>query len=316
MRVSRGWREAAVFVALYEVFGTARSHIHPPAGPAVRHAIDVIRVERAVGLYQEGRLQRAVLDHKTVVQFWNIYYGTIHFVVPALGLWLLWRRRPERYARARTTFLVMCFGALVVFAVYPLAPPRYMPSRYGFVDTGVRFGGLGPLDSGSMKDTNPFAAMPSLHIGWSVWSAWVLVPLLARRPARMAAAVYPLVTLTAIVVTGNHWILDAAGGVAAFGAALALTTAGHRLRRRGRGGEGRVSGHDGRILGGFTRLPQGIRGGFTRLPQGIRAGLTRLPRGTRGAGEPPDRPPPPARRSPSLSSGLRRHRCGTDHLRP
>jgi hypothetical protein len=142
-----------------------------------------------------------------------------------------------------------------------------------------------------MKDTNPFAAMPSLHIGWSVWSAWVLVPLLSRRGARLAAAVYPLVTLTAIVVTGNHWILDAAGGVAAFGAALALTTAANRLRR---GGQGRVGGHDGRILGGFTRLPQG----------------------TAGPGDAPAGPPPPARRSPSLSSGLRRHRCGTDHLRP
>ena len=283
MRLSRGWREAAVFVVLYELYGTARGHIHPAAGPAVDHAEDLIRVERALGLFQEGRLQGAFLGHTTVVQFWNIYYGTVHFVVPVLGLWLLWRRRPGDYARARTVLLAMCFGSLVVFALYPLAPPRYMPARYGFVDTGARFGGLGPLDSGSMKDTNPFAAMPSLHIGWSVWSAWVLVPLLSRRPARVAAAAYPLVTLTAIVVTGNHWILDGAGGVAAFGSALALTTAGRRFGRGGRGGEARVGAHDGRILGPRRR---------------------------------PDRPPPPPGRRPGVSSGLRRDPCGTDHLRP
>jgi hypothetical protein len=248
MRWSRGWREAAVFVVLYETYGTIRSHIHPPAGPAVRHAEDLIRLERALGLYQEGRLQRAFIDHTTVLQFWNIYYGTVHFVVPVLALWLLWRRRPERYFRARTVLLVMCFVSLVVFALYPLAPPRYMPARYGFVDTAARWGGLGPLDSGSMRDTNPFAAMPSLHIGWSVWCAWVLVPLLSRRWAKVLAAVYPLVTLTAIVVTANHWILDAAGGVAAFWSALALVTVGSRFKRRGRGGEQRIEGHDGRIL--------------------------------------------------------------------
>jgi hypothetical protein len=249
MRLSRGWREAAVVVALYEVYETGRSHVHPPAGPAVHHAQDLIRVERALGLFQEGRIQRAFIQHTTVVQLWNIYYGTVHFVVPVLALWLLWRRRPERYRGARTVFFVMCFGALVVFALYPLAPPRYMPQRYGFVDTAARWGGLGPLDSGSMKDTNPFAAMPSLHIAWATWSAWVLIPLLSRRPARLLAAVYPLVTLMAIVVTANHWILDAAGGLVAFWSALAVTTVGRRLRGRSRGEAERVGGHDGRILG-------------------------------------------------------------------
>src|SRR5438067_3510631 len=134
----------------------------------------------------------------------------------------------------------MCYVALVVFVVWPLMPPRYLPAHYGFVDTTARYGGLGPLDSGSMKDTNPFAAMPSLHIGWSVWSAWVLVPVLSRRPARLAALGYPLVTLAAIVVTANHWILDAGGGVGAFAWALAITTAGARFRGGGRGGEARL----------------------------------------------------------------------------
>lgn len=287
MRLSRGWREAAVFVVLYKTYETARSHIHPAAGPSIHHAEDLVRLERALGLFQEGRIQRAFSDHIAVLQFWDIYYGTIHFVVPVIALWLLWRRRPERYARARTALLVMCFGALAVFILYPLAPPRYMPAHYGFIDTAARYGGLGPLDSGKMKDTNPFAAMPSLHIGWSVWSAWVLVPLLSRRPLKVLAAVYPLVTLTAIVVTANHWLLDAAGGLLAFGSALAAVTVAPRVRRRSRGGEELVEGHDGRIL---------------------------------GPPKPPDGPVPPLRGRPGVSSGmpfgLRRPRPGTEHLRP
>jgi hypothetical protein len=248
MRLTRGWREAAAVVVLYEVYETARSHVHPAAGPAFRHAEAVIRAERALGLFWERRVQQAFIGHKTVIQFWDIYYGTIHFVVPVAALWLLWRRRPAHYARARTVFLVMCFAALVVFAVYPLMPPRLLPPRYGFVDTAARFGGLGPLDSGSMKDTNPFAAMPSLHIGWAVWSAWVLVPLLSRRSVRLLAAAYPVLTLTAIVVTANHWVLDAVGGVVDFGAALAAVTMGSRLRRRLPGRHRAVVDHDRRIL--------------------------------------------------------------------
>ena len=279
MRLTRGWKEAAAFVALYELYETARGHIHPPAGPAFHHAETIIRLERSLGLYQEGRLQRAFIDHTTLLQGWNIYYGTIHFVVPAFALWLLWRRRRDRFAPARTVFLVMCFVALAVFALWPLMPPRYMPAHYGFVDTGARFGGLGPLDSGSMKDTNPFAAMPSLHIGWSVWSAWVLVPLLSSRPARLLAAAYPLFTLTAIVVTANHWILDAAGGVAAFAVAVAVVAAGGRLGWRGPGEGERGEGHDGRILG---------RGGPS------------------GGQDPPDR------HHGDVASGLLRRRSGTN----
>jgi PAP2 superfamily len=246
MRLTRGWKEAAAFVALYEVYETARGHIHPAAGPALRHAEALVALERRLGIYQEGRVQRAFIEHPTAVQFWDIYYGTVHFVVPAVALWLLWRRGRDRFGEARTAFLVMCFLALGVFIAWPLMPPRYMPSGYGFVDTTARFGGLGPLDSGSMKDTNPFAAMPSLHIGWSVWSAWVLVSVLSSRRARVLAVAYPLVTLTAIVATANHWVLDAAGGVATFAAAVGIV----RLAgRRSPAGGACVEGHDGRILG-------------------------------------------------------------------
>ena len=57
MRFTRGWREVAAFVALYELYETARSHVHPPAGPSFRHAETIIRLERHLGLYQERRLQ-------------------------------------------------------------------------------------------------------------------------------------------------------------------------------------------------------------------------------------------------------------------
>ena len=68
--------------------------------------------------------------------------------------------------------------------------------------------------------------MPSLHVGWSTWSALALLPLVRRRWLKVLVALYPFVTIFAIVVTGNHWILDAVGGwvvlAAGYGAAILL----------------------------------------------------------------------------------------------
>jgi hypothetical protein len=103
-------------------------------------------------------------------------------------------------------------------------PPRLMPARYGFVDTASRFGGMGPFDSGSMKDVeNLYAAMPSLHIGWSVFSAAAVSEVATRRWMKVAAFGYPMATLFAISVTANHWLLDAAGGVLVLAAGVLLS---------------------------------------------------------------------------------------------
>ncbi len=92
-------------------------------------------------------------------------------------------------------------------------------------------GGMGRFDSGSMKDTgNLFAAMPSLHIGWSSWCAFALYPVLRRPWAKVAIVAYPIVTLVAIVVTANHYILDGAGGLLWLGAAWLVARAIDRRR--------------------------------------------------------------------------------------
>lgn len=103
--------------------------------------------------------------------------------------------------------------ALLGFWLFPLAPPRMLP---GFVDTVVIFHTWGSWGSGDMASvSNQFAAMPSLHIGWSMWSG-VAILRLARRPwARALGVLYPVATLFVIVGTANHFLLDAVGGAAA-----------------------------------------------------------------------------------------------------
>jgi membrane-associated phospholipid phosphatase len=110
-------------------------------------------------------------------------------------------------------------------------PPRLLDdcgefgacASYGYVDTLARYGGLWSFDSGAMEQiSNQYAAMPSLHFAWSFWCFLVLYPRLRRPWAKALVAAYPWVTLFAIVVTANHFWLDAVGGAVALAGGLAV----------------------------------------------------------------------------------------------
>lgn len=239
-----GWiLEVAIGVGLYLLYDELRSAAAGSATVALRNGLDVVRWERALGLYQEYRVQQAFLHHHVVLSLANIYYGTVHFVVPVIALVLLWRRAPERYVRWRTTLLVMLAIALVMFWLYPLNPPRLMPARFGFVDTAAEYFNFGPQQrivvvrgvptaASRAAFGNLFAAMPSLHVGWSTWSAIAMWPVIRRRWVRMLIVVDPVLTVFVIVVTANHWILDAIAGWAVLGVAWLLVVTISAMRDR------------------------------------------------------------------------------------
>src|SRR5262249_36053052 len=163
------------------------------------------------------------------IAFWNIYYGTIHFVLPVVALVLLYKKMPLRYVRWRNTLIAMWTIAVLAFIVYPVMPPRLMPPRYDFVDTAAKYFNYGPqvtVEYGSdgqpteralAQYGNPFAAMPSFHIGWSTFSVLALWPLVRRRWLRVLLVLYPITALFCITVTANHWLLDAVGGLVVIG---------------------------------------------------------------------------------------------------
>ena len=224
----------AAFYGVYSVIRNTQGSATVSAARAFANARHLIRVERALGLFHEEGVQQAFLGWRHFVQFWDLYYGTFHFVVTVVALILLFRRFPARYPRWRNTLAATTALALIGFASYPLMPPRLLPASYGFVDTLRVYGGLWSFESGPVAHvSNQYAAMPSLHFAWSMWSALVLLPMLRRPWSKVAVALYPVATLFAIVVTANHYVLDAAGGAlvlavgAAAGFALASATSGH-----------------------------------------------------------------------------------------
>ena len=102
-------------------------------------------------------------------------------------------------------------------------PPRLLPESYGFVDTLAKYPTFWSFNSGAVsKISNQFAAMPSVHCAWALWCACVMVPRARRRWVKIAFVLYPVGTVTAIVLTGNHYILDAVGGFAVLGIGYAF----------------------------------------------------------------------------------------------
>jgi hypothetical protein len=234
----RWWIEAIVVYACYHAYEWARAGVKGSAAGANAHADQVYRLEKASGLLIERHVQDWVLPHVRLAQFFDIYYGTVHFVLPVVTFVVLWRMAPERYVRMRRTIFALTLMGLFCFAAWPLAPPRLWPSEAHpfLVDTANTVGGLGPLDSGGMKDlSNLYAAMPSLHVGWSSWCALSLTPMLWARRHRVwavLALVDPVLTTLAVMATGNHWILDGIVGVAFLAVAYGGAVGWERWRAR------------------------------------------------------------------------------------
>ncbi len=232
----RWWKElaaATVFYAVYSFIRNTQGSASVSEGLAFRNARRVIHLEELMGLYHERVFQHAFLDADVLMSTWNLFYGTFHFIVTIGVLVILFRQFPDRYRPWRTALAATTAFALVGFALYPLMPPRLLPASYGFVDSLKAYGSLWSFDSGAMnKISNQFAAMPSLHFAWSLWCACALFPALRRHWTKALIAVYPLVTLAAIVITGNHFVLDAVGGAVALGAGVSYSLVGTDLWSR------------------------------------------------------------------------------------
>jgi membrane-associated phospholipid phosphatase len=224
-RIRGSWIvEAAAMATVYFGYDLLRDHVAGSTREAFAHAKQIVSVERFLGIYWERDVQRAFLHIDWFIAFWNIFYGTVHFVVPVVALVLLYRKAPGRYTRWRTTLVLMFGLAIMSFWAYPLMPPRVMPKQYGFVDTAAHYYNFGPqvpvrIDPNGQPNHesveqfgNLYAAMPSFHVGWSSWAVLAMWPLVRRRWIKGLLAAYPIAILFCITVTANHWLLDVVGG--------------------------------------------------------------------------------------------------------
>lgn len=195
---------------------------------AFDHALQVIDLQRAMRLPVERvelPLQRFALDHGWLIDLFNAYYRNMKpavFLAAALAVILA----PAGYRRVRRLFLWATLIAFPWFALYPLAPPRFMePYGYNFVDTLAVVGGT-VSKSGGLAGANQYAAMPSMHIGWSlIAAAWIAVAVPWMRLGPVLGALHVVIMGAAVMATGNHFWLDIVGGFAVVAAAVGFDRA-------------------------------------------------------------------------------------------
>jgi hypothetical protein len=234
----RWWRELMIVAVFYGLYTLVRD-LNGPGNEtaALSHARLIIGWERHLGVFDEAAFQRLVVHDRSFMRFWDGYYGTVHFLAVIGVLLYLYNRRPEHYRLWRNALAVMTGVGLLCFFFFPLLPPRLLPSSYGFDDTLATIGGVWDFRSGAVNAvSDQFAAMPSLHTGWSLWCALALWSCVGRRRLRPLLLVYPAATIFCIVVTANHYFADAVGGLLSLGIGYAgarlLTAVGDRWRLR------------------------------------------------------------------------------------
>jgi hypothetical protein len=259
-RRPRLWFEILLIAVSYWTYSLVRNAVPEQKAAALRNADWIWQAEHHLGIAVEQTVNHAVNSVTWLIVGMNYYYATLHFVVTLGVLVWLYRSHPGRYAATRLVLFSTTGVALVGYYLYPLAPPRLMNGA-DFIDTVVVHHTWGSMASGDLKHmSNQYAAMPSMHIGWSLWCGLTIFALASVPWAKVLGLVYPALTLVVIVATANHFWLDAVGGMLclAFGYTVARVWYGHLPYRlpRAVGGD---SVRSVRVVRGWSRPRGGSR---------------------------------------------------------
>jgi hypothetical protein len=223
--------ELMLWASLYPAYLAIRGFTIGDPDQAASNALQLINLERALDLFHESALQHLA---GSMVEFLSVYYmvGFAPLIASTL-VWLGFRHRTH-YRTLRTLLFVSLGIAVVFYVLYPTAPPRLVPSL-GIVDTV----GLAGHDTGSFAGIrfNPYAAMPSMHVGWSVLVAIVGFRATSSRVLRAFFVLHPFVMAVTVSATGNHYFVDSFAGATAALVAVAVLAVCRRLAiRAGRRG--------------------------------------------------------------------------------
>jgi hypothetical protein len=248
----RWWGELLIIAWLAWIYDILTSYAPLRAHAAVANAWGIWHAETAVHLDPELALNRWLAAHHHMLsQIASYYYDNAHFIVTFGVLALLWWRSPDLYRPLRSSLALVNVIGFAVFWLYPLAPPRMLTS-VGFFDVVGHSQTFGQWHTGSLAaNADQFAAMPSLHMAWAVWCGLAIWRLTSRSIWRALALLYPCLTAIVIFATGNHFLFDALGGIAALALAMAIVYVAETLiarrRRRKRSAEYALKGSGAQV---------------------------------------------------------------------
>jgi hypothetical protein len=210
----QGWldvaRQLVLFGAAYLAYGLARGLVAGTATEAFTHAREVIGVERALHVFVEPSIQTWASGSRLLMDVSSWLYLNAQTTVTVGALVYLYLRHNRSFYFVRNVLMIAMAIALVAYAVFPTAPPRFMP-EWGFVDSVSDFTGVHVSHASATMSAlfNPYAAVPSMHVAFALSIGWPLARLVRSRALRVLWFVYPFLVAFVIVATANHFILDA-----------------------------------------------------------------------------------------------------------
>jgi membrane-associated phospholipid phosphatase len=225
----RGWRDVIrqllLFVGAYLLYQVVRGLVdHGDVfAKASWDATKVINLERTLHVFIEPSIQNWALNRHWLMDIADFSYLNAHYVVTVGALAFIYLRRNGSFYFVRNTFMIAMALALVGYAVYPTAPPRLMP-EWGFTDSIQQFTGLTVEHGPTSALLNFYAAIPSMHVCFSLMIGWPMARLVQHPAARVAWRVYPLFITFVVIATGNHYLTDVVLGAMTAGASGVLAT--------------------------------------------------------------------------------------------
>jgi hypothetical protein len=202
--------QIVLFCGAYWLYRLVRGQVWDQSAAAFGHARDIVSLERTLHVFVEPDLQSWAIGSGWIDEVGSWMYLNTHFVVTTCTLAFIYLFRNEHFYFVRNMFMVAMGIALVGYLVYPTAPPRMLP-EFGFADSVADFTGVSS-DASVNALYNPYAAVPSMHVGFALMLAVPMIRMARRRWVKVVWTFYAPVVAMVVVVTANHWVFDAATG--------------------------------------------------------------------------------------------------------
>src|SRR3954454_8026336 len=205
-----GRRQLAIFAAGYLTYFGVRALTVGGTDRALRNALRLVDLERWLGIAWEGSIQGLVAGSHALQGTANAIYIYGHWPLLIASGFMLYRFRREQYDLLRNVCLLTGALGLVVFALFPVAPPRL--TDLPLIDTVTR-GTPGYRQILPPALVNQYAAMPSFHAGWNLAVGICLFRSSRHWALRTFAIAMPLAMAFSVVATANHFVIDVIVGV-------------------------------------------------------------------------------------------------------
>jgi hypothetical protein len=204
--------QLAVLALAYWAWRHARGAVDGSMGVSFSHARDLVSAERSLGLLIEPSVQHWAVDAGWPAEVARWGYANLHFKGSCLMLAILYFGYRGSFGFVRNAVIAAMAISVIGYALFPTAPPRFLPELG--LDPSSSVTGNNPLLSNPGDSLfNPFAAVPSMHVGLSVILAWSLAMLVRPRPLKAVLFAYPLLMTYVVIASGNHFWLDAVLGL-------------------------------------------------------------------------------------------------------